>query len=61
MKSKITTDYDDENDTRDNIDEVLSFSQGLTRENNTNGDDRNDQFEDNEFYTRDDHLERNNV
>ena len=57
MKPKITPDCDRENDTGDNIDEVLSFSLGLTRGDNTDSNDGNDIVEDNEFYIRDDHFE----
>ena len=47
---KITIDCDSDNDTRDKFDEVLIFSLGLTREDNTDGDDGNENVEDNEFH-----------
>ena len=55
MKPNNTPDGNIENDTGDNIDEVLSFSLGLTRGDNTDGDDGNDNVEDNELYLQDDH------
>jgi len=57
MKPQITTNCDSENDTGDNIDEVPSFSLGLTRGDNIDGDDGNDNVEDSEFYIGDDHFE----
>ena len=46
----ITTDGDGENDIGNNIDKVSSFSLKLTREDNTDSDDVNDNVKDNEFY-----------
>ena len=49
-KPKIITDCDCENNTRDNIDEIFSFSLGLIRGDNTDGDNGNESVKDNEFY-----------
>ena len=53
MKPKILTGCDEENDTGENVDEVPSFSLGLTREGNNCGDN----IEDNVYAIRNDHLE----
>jgi len=52
MNLKITTDCNVENNTRDNIDDVPSFSLELTRGDNNDDDDdgRKDNVVDNEFY-----------
>ena len=54
-KSKNTNDGDDENNTRDNIDEVPFFSIGLTNENNININEGEDVQKD--IYMREDHFE----
>ena len=61
MKSKNTPDWDNMNDIDDNINDILSFSLELTRRENNDGDDRNDNVEDNKLYKREDHFERISV
>jgi hypothetical protein len=53
VKPKILTGCDDEKDIGENIDEIPSFSLGLTREG-SNGDDN---IDDNVYAIRNDHLE----
>ena len=53
VKPKILTGCDEENDTGENVDEVPSFSLGLTREGSNGGDN----IEDNVYAIRNDHLE----
>jgi len=54
MKPKITPDC--MNNTEDNIDDIFSFSVGVSRGNNSESNDWNDNIED-ELYIREDHFE----
>ena len=56
MRPKITPDCDDMNNIEDNINDIPSFSVGLPRGNNSEGNDWNDNVKD-ELYIREDHFE----
>ena len=55
MKLKITPECDDMNNAKNNIDDIPSFSVGLPRGDNSEGNDWNDNIED-ELYIREDYF-----
>ena len=56
IKPNITPDCEVRNETWDNINEIHSFSLGITKGDNVDDDDCNDNIEDNELYVREDHF-----